>query len=135
MRPQRRFNARDLDFGAVVDAAIQKFEHSLTPSSQIEIQKSIAQVELYADETQWHSALAHLLANARFALATGGALKISLTRETISDDQGASLNVWPGEAVKLVVSDNGFGMNEATQPTLNGEQTDVAYVPPEVATR
>src|ERR1041385_1144644 len=114
VRPHRRFNARDLDFAAVVDAAIQKFEGSLNSSSQIQIEKSIAPVEMYADETQWHSALAHLLGNARFALATGGILKISLTREQISDDQGAALNVWPGEGVKLVISDNGFGMNEAT---------------------
>jgi two-component system, cell cycle sensor histidine kinase and response regulator CckA len=115
VRPHRRFNARDLDFGAVVDAAIEKFQNSLPPSAQIQIEKSTAPVELYADETQWHTALGHLLGNARFALATGGALKISLTREPISDEQGTALNIWPGEGVKLVISDNGFGMNEATR--------------------
>src|SRR5688572_25542975 len=114
VRPQRRFNGRDLDFGALVEGSLQKFVESLSPSAQIEIDKSIAPVEMFADEAQWQNALAQLLNNARFALATGGRLKIALTREQVSDDQGASMNVWPGEAVKLVVADNGFGMNEAT---------------------
>jgi CheY-like chemotaxis protein len=115
MRPQRRFNPRDLDFGAVVEAAVQKFCDALPPSAQIEIDKSTAPVELYADESQWHVALAHLLSNARFALATGGRLKVALTREQISEQQSADLNVWAGEGVKLVISDDGFGMNEATR--------------------
>jgi CheY-like chemotaxis protein len=114
VRPHRRFNARDLDFGAVVEGAVNKFTESLTATAQIQIEKSIAAVEMYADEAQWQSALGHLLANARFALATGGALKISLTREEISADQSVNLNVWPGDGVKLVISDYGFGMNEAT---------------------
>jgi CheY-like chemotaxis protein/two-component sensor histidine kinase len=114
VRPHRRFNAHDLDFGALVEAAASKFSQSLSSSAQIQIEKSIAAVDLYADEAQWQSALGHLLGNARFALATGGNLTISLTREQISPDQSAALNIWPGEAVKLVISDNGFGMNEAT---------------------
>src|SRR5687768_9509690 len=67
VRPQRRFNGRDLDFGAVVEGAVQKFTELLTPSSQIEIEKSIAPVEMFADEAQWQNAIAQLLNNARFA--------------------------------------------------------------------
>jgi CheY-like chemotaxis protein/two-component sensor histidine kinase len=114
VRPHRRFNGRDVDFGTVVETAVQKFADSLPPSAQIQIEKSIAPVEMFADEAQWQNAIAHLLSNARFALATGGLLKISLTREQISEEQGTSMNIWPGDAVKLVVADSGFGMNEAT---------------------
>src|SRR5688500_8235757 len=84
VRPQRRFNGRDLDFGAVVESAVQKFADSLPPSAQIQIDKSIVPVEMFADEAQWQNAIGHLLSNARFALATGGQLKVSLTREEIS---------------------------------------------------
>jgi len=114
VRPHRRFNGRELDFGAVVESAVQKFQNLLTPSAQIEIEKSIAPVEMFADEAQWQNVLAQILGNARFALATGGKLTVSLTREQISDAQSVAMNVWPGEAVKLVISDNGFGMNAAT---------------------
>src|ERR1051325_5780516 len=111
VRPHRRFNARDLDFAAVVDSAAQKFMEGLPPGAQIELEKSIAPAELFADESQWQNALGQLLSNARFALATGGRLKVTLTREKISEEQSATLNVFAGDAVKLVISDNGFGMN------------------------
>jgi signal transduction histidine kinase len=109
VRPHRRFNGRDLDFGALVDNAVQKFIDSLPTSAQIHVDKSIASVEMFADEAQWQNAIGQLLSNARFALATGGQLKISLTREQIADDRSAAINVWPGEAVKLVIADSGFG--------------------------
>ena len=114
VRPHRRFNGRDLDFSAVVESALQKFIESLPPTAQIEIEKSIAPVEMFADESQWQNVLSQLLSNARFALATGGKLKVALTRELISDERGVAMNIWPGDGVKLVISDNGFGMNEAT---------------------
>jgi nitrogen-specific signal transduction histidine kinase len=114
VRPHRRFNGHDLDFAAVVEAALHKFVEALPPSAQVEIEKSIAPAELFADEAQWQNVLAHLLSNARFALATGGKLKVSLTREQISDERGIAMNIWPGDGVKLVISDNGFGMNDAT---------------------
>lgn len=114
VRPHRRFNGRDLDFGALVENAVQKFIDSLPTSAQIHVDKSIASVEMFADEAQWQNAIGQLLSNARFALATGGSLKVSLTREQITEDRSAAINVWPGDAVKLVIADNGFGMNEAT---------------------
>src|SRR3954462_3944265 len=42
VRPHRRFNAHDLDFGALVEAAASKFSQSLSSSAQIQIEKSIA---------------------------------------------------------------------------------------------
>ena len=114
VRPHRRFNGRDLDFGAIVEACLQKFKDSLTSTAQIDIEKSIAPVTLFADESQWQNVLAQLLSNVRFALATGGNLKISLTREQITEEQSVAMNIWPGEGVKLVIADNGFGMNAAT---------------------
>lgn len=113
VRPQRRFNPRDIDFGELVEAAVKKFEETLTPSSQIVLDRSIASVELFADEAQWMNAIGHLLSNARFALATGGTLKVILTREDISPEQSVNLNVFAGPAVRLMISDNGFGMGEA----------------------
>lgn len=115
VRPQRRFSPRDIDFAAVVENALQQFEKDLTPSAQIHLERSIAPVEIFADEAQWQNALAHLLSNARFALATGGTLKVTLTREILSEEQSASLNVFSGNAVKLTVRDTGFGMNETTR--------------------
>src|SRR5688572_31409658 len=72
MRPQRRFNPRDVNFASVVDAALHTFEQSLTENAQIELERELAPVDTFVDEAQWQMALGHLLNNARFALATGG---------------------------------------------------------------
>jgi two-component system, cell cycle sensor histidine kinase and response regulator CckA len=114
VRPQRRFNPRDIDFASVLETALEAFQQSLTEGAQIQLEKSLAPVELFADESQWQIALGNLLSNARFALATGGRLRVSLTREEISREESERLNVFPGPAVKLVVADDGFGMNEST---------------------
>jgi len=115
VRPQRRFNPREIDFAALVNGALERFEKELPPSAQIDIEKSVAPATLYADEAQWQSAIAHLLGNARFALATGGRLKVSVSAETVGQADGVLLNIFSGEAIKLVITDNGFGMNDATR--------------------
>lgn len=114
VRPQRRFAPKEIDFGAVVRAAIERFQQSLPPTAQISVRSSIASPHLFADETQWRNALDQLLGNARFALATGGNLTVTLTAAMISADESARLNIFSGEAVKLTVEDNGFGMNAET---------------------
>jgi two-component system cell cycle sensor histidine kinase/response regulator CckA len=114
VRPQRRFNPRDLDFGALVETALQKFKESIPQGAQIDIEQNIIHTETFADESQWLNALGHLFSNARFALATGGKLKVSLTKEIVSNEQSALLNVFAGDALKLVLSDTGFGMNNET---------------------
>lgn len=115
VRPQRRFNPKTIDFAALVEAAIEKFVSGLPSSAQIKIERSIAPATLYGDEAQWQNVLGQLLANARFALATGGTLNISLARAAVSEEESQRLNIFPGEAVKLVIADNGFGMNETTR--------------------
>lgn len=114
VRPQRRFAPRDMDFGGAVRAAIERFEQSLPSTAQIEVRSSVGPLQVFADENQWRNALDQLLSNARFALATGGKLSITLTCENVSPEESARLNIFPGEAAKLVIADDGFGMNSDT---------------------
>jgi CheY-like chemotaxis protein len=114
VRPHRRFSPRDIDFTTLVRGAVERFAESLPASAQIQIEQHYSHAELYADEAQWQNVLTQLLSNARFALATGGRLRIDLKVVELSEAEGAALNVFAGPAVKLVVADNGFGMNETT---------------------
>jgi len=114
MRPQRRFAPKQIDFALVVREAMKQFREQLSSTAQISIHESVCAASLFGDEAQWQNALAQLLSNARYALATGGRLDISLTREPITEEEGVRLNIFPGEAVKLVISDDGFGMNSTT---------------------
>jgi CheY-like chemotaxis protein len=65
---------------------------------------------LAADEQQWKSALQHLLANARFALAVGGRLEITLTRVTLDSATRDELGLVETDCCQLIVRDSGFGM-------------------------
>lgn len=115
VRPHRRFAPKNIDFAAVVQAALQRFVETLPSNAQIHIERSFAPARLFADEGQWQNALAQLLSNARFALATGGRLQVHLSQVEISEEQSIALNVFPGPAAKLIIADNGFGMSEATR--------------------
>src|SRR5688500_9770688 len=99
VRPQRRFNPREIDFGTLIENELRKFEETLTSSSQIELEKSIAPARFYADESQWQNAINQLLSNARFALATGGRLRVSLSADSVSEPESARLNVFAGPAI------------------------------------
>src|SRR3954468_14246123 len=81
VRPQRRFNPKELDFGALVQAAIDRFKAGVPEGAQIKLDASIVSAETYVDEAQWHTVLSHLLKNAHFAVATGGTMSVTLTRE------------------------------------------------------
>jgi PAS domain S-box-containing protein len=66
-----------------------------------------------ADAGQLTQVLMNLAVNARDAMPTGGKLSIATGSELIRDVRNEH-NLPPGEYVKIVVTDTGHGMNEAT---------------------
>ncbi|MFC4274150.1 ATP-binding protein [Achromobacter aloeverae] len=62
------------------------------------------------DPRQLENALLGLAANARDAMADGGTLTLSLTREVLTDEGAAAENLAPGAYTCLTVVDNGSGM-------------------------
>ncbi|GAC1676926.1 MAG: hypothetical protein NVS9B2_27670 [Steroidobacteraceae bacterium] len=65
------------------------------------------------DANQLELALLNVALNARDAMPTGGTLTISATRETRTGD-AKEVTLQPGEYVRISISDNGDGMDEAT---------------------
>jgi two-component system cell cycle sensor histidine kinase/response regulator CckA len=95
----------------VVNLLVETFPKTITIAQHLE--KDLPLIE--ADATQLHQVMVNLCVNARDAMPEGGILTISTYRE-----RGELVHArWPkGEAheyLVLAVSDNGTGMDEATQ--------------------
>ncbi len=65
-----------------------------------------------ADSNQLEMAILNLCVNARDAMASGGALRISVATETIEPGHRTALEAGP--YIRLLVADTGAGMDEAT---------------------
>lgn len=111
VRPQRRFNPKATDFAGLIDKAVSDWRSGLPLGAQVEVRVNLEPGIAFVDDAQWLIAMHQLLANARFAMAMGGALRVSLAVVQIDAEEGARLNVPTGPAWKLIVADNGFGMS------------------------
>ena len=109
-RPQGRVRRREGDLGAVVSDRVRQWETSLPPTARISVKTEIESAPMMLDSKLWRAAVDHLLSNARLALATGGALEISVARETLARDRADDLGVIGLEHYHLCVKDGGFGM-------------------------
>ncbi|MEO8200217.1 MAG: ATP-binding protein [Gemmatimonadota bacterium] len=70
------------------------------------------------DPTQFEQVLLNLTVNARDAMRGGGQLVIETRNEVISAELAGHPEVTPGSYVKLTVTDNGTGMDAATQARI-----------------
>lgn len=71
--------------------------------------------EVFADPGQIELALFSLAANAREAMPEGGTLRVEVERIRVDETRARALDVRTGPFVRLVVTDNGVGMDEATR--------------------
>jgi PAS domain S-box-containing protein len=72
---------------------------------------------VFADASQIHQIIVNLATNAAHAIGntSDGLIEVRLDAATLSDDDASpAINLPPGEYVRLLVSDNGCGMDRAT---------------------
>ncbi len=105
-----------MNFRSVVQESI-KLIRSSTPAN-IEIQQTLYEdvYSVLGNDTQINQLLINLCNNAVDAMpTTGGILTVELLNETVNEKHAKGhLNLKPGQYVKLVVSDNGYGMDKET---------------------
>jgi CheY-like chemotaxis protein len=107
MRPHRQFAPREFDLGELLREFVQRWAGE---TSGVEVKSDIQPAIIWGDEKQWRLVLEQLLANARYALAMGGVLSVSLARQNLSGSEVERLGLGTNEVFCLTVSDNGFGM-------------------------
>jgi two-component system cell cycle sensor histidine kinase/response regulator CckA len=110
VRPTRNFHPKPTNFRQLVESVLVEWKTSIPENAHVSASAELCDCLIDIDEQQWRKALQQLLNNARFALATGGNLRIILERVPLSVEEGARLNVQGPDVFKLVISDDGFGM-------------------------
>jgi len=107
---------RSVRLGPIIDEATKLLRAALPSSIQFEIEISPEAPAVFADPTQIHQVLMNLCTNAAHAMKDRpGRLRVSLERFE-ADEEFVKLHPGgrPGSYARLVVSDNGHGMERAT---------------------
>jgi signal transduction histidine kinase len=112
VRPHRRFAPKATNLTELVRGTLDQWLASLPPSPAIEAKAELAPCTLRLDENHWRHVLQHLLANARFALAAGGKLLMTLQPMSLSAQRAEELGLRGTSVFELAVQDNGIGMTK-----------------------
>ena len=110
MRPERQFNATEFSLDAVLNEALARWSAEVAHGSVVEVNREVEPCTILGDERHWRNAVGQLLSNARYALATGGSLEVSLKRERLPGEELERLGLMTDDVYSLVVRDGGFGM-------------------------
>ncbi len=105
----------EVDINQLVTAVVKLVERSLPDA--ITLQTSLAPVALAArlDANQLQNALINLILNARDATEGRGLISVRCTSESLSPQRAGVLHLPSGAYVCVQVSDDGCGMDAATQ--------------------
>jgi len=110
-RPQRRFNPRPLAFDQLVISEVEKWQSELPSNSAITVELNCSPATLTADDYHWRIVVRHLLNNARYGCATGGLIKIALTKTELTANVAADLGLSELSNLCLIITDNGSGLS------------------------
>jgi signal transduction histidine kinase/CheY-like chemotaxis protein len=99
---------RPVDVGSLLDGMSDLIRRSLDPAIQVEISHSPELPPARVDPNQLELAILNLAINARDAMPGGGKLRIHADSVPAHDGPGAE------DCVRIVVQDNGTGMDERT---------------------
>lgn len=109
-QPQRNFQPRLTDLGAIIVQELAVWKAALPATVQIHVEQDLAPCITILDEGHWRRVVQELLRNARFALATGGQLAITLRKVHFTEARAQALGIKASQGWELVFQDNGLGM-------------------------
>ena len=104
-----------LDLNEAVAGAIQMLQRLIGEDVQLSWQPGADLWPVKVDPSQIDQILANLCVNARDAITDVGKITIETENRSFDNDYCAvHLDTWPGDYVRLAVSDNGAGMDKET---------------------
>jgi CheY-like chemotaxis protein len=108
MRPHRQFAPREFELHRVLQDSLDLWRIEAPNATQIE--SEIEPAIFWGDEKQWRIVFEQLFSNARYALAIGGKLSITLRRQMLNGEQLERLGLATNDVFCVQVRDDGFGM-------------------------
>lgn len=110
VRPERRFNPEKFNLGEIVREELEKWKRGIPVSVNLEVREDIRDCIIFSDKNHWRRAVYNLLDNARYGLALGGKLEVSLREDSLSEEKCKELGVVTNTPWLLEVKDNGLGI-------------------------
>jgi CheY-like chemotaxis protein/nitrogen-specific signal transduction histidine kinase len=110
VKPERRFNPVKFNLGEIVREELAKWKQQIPSSVNLEVYDDIQDCQIFSDPAHWRRAVSNLLDNARYGLALGGKLEISLKEDFLSEEKRRELGVVTNTPWLLLVKDNGLGI-------------------------
>ena len=104
-----------VDVGTMIGELPKMLSRLMGEQVKVEITLPAEPAEVFVDPGQIEQAVFSLAANARDAMPDGGALRLFVDDVTIDERRAETLDMRPGEAVRITVEDTGHGMDEATR--------------------
>ncbi len=104
-----------LDLNAVVSDTMQMLVRLIGDNIRLDLRLTGTPCAIEADRVQLEQVLVNLAVNARDAMSQGGTLVIDVSNIEVV---GSEHSVSPGRYVRLVLRDNGCGMDEVTKSRL-----------------
>lgn len=110
---------KPLDLREVVGNISKMLQRLVGETIELRFQSPLALPFVHADQSMIEQVVMNLASNARDAMPNGGVLQIEISETFIPPEQ---LEIYPeavaGHFVKLQVTDNGCGMNDATRARI-----------------
>jgi nitrogen-specific signal transduction histidine kinase len=111
MRPYRQFSPREFRLDQLLQELLDRSKAETPAGTELSILARLDPFPFCGDERQWHVLIEQLLSNARYALAMGGQLEVTLERQALPGSEVQRLGLGTDDVFSLRVRDNGFGMN------------------------
>jgi len=113
-------NKRDpVDLASVVAEALELLQGSLPAAIRIEAGDLESPLVMIGDATQLHRVVMNLCTNAIQAMPGGGTLRVMLEQTEVTGERALSHGrLERGRYIRLIVEDNGSGMDESTRSRI-----------------
>ena len=105
---------QSVDLAALIEGFAGFLRSSLPETLEIAPEVGGEPLHAFVDPLGLESALLNLAFNARDAMPQGGRITIAVDPVAVDAAQGATLDLAPGDYVKIVVADEGSGIDPAT---------------------
>ncbi|MES1246781.1 MAG: ATP-binding protein [Actinomycetota bacterium] len=111
---KQRFESVDLDVNELTTSTVQLLQRLIGERIRVQLDTGPGPLVVHADPGQLSQVLINLAVNARDAMPEGGSIRISTEGVSVDRDAPSHEDAAPGEYVRILVADDGTGMDAET---------------------